>query len=146
MGFRFLRIHLCPSLRIWLTKVPPESRLKGKGLGKVDNLMMGKQALNRHQIPKVNLRSRWNRGRKKVDSSRADEKKECHKGSGDDESEHEYDDRVSLHANDDSELAGNLNNILRTNKGLDRRWKFWLWSERLNTRTWQGWKNSGKNQ
>ena len=32
--------------------------LKGRGLGKVDSLMMGKQALNRHQIQKVNLRSR----------------------------------------------------------------------------------------
>ena len=39
-------------------KNPPEPRLKGRGLGKVDNLMMGKQALNRHQIQKVNLRSR----------------------------------------------------------------------------------------
>ena len=28
----------------------------------------------------------------------------------------EYDDRVSLHTNDDSELAGNVNNILGTNK------------------------------
>ena len=35
-------------------------------------------------------------------------------GSGDDESEYEYDDRVSLHADDDhSELAGNT---LGTNK------------------------------
>ena len=31
------------------------------------------------------------------------------------ESEHEYD-RVSLHAEDDSELAGNLSNILGTSK------------------------------
>ena len=80
--------------------------------------MMGKQALYRHQIQEVNLRSRQGRERKnqkvKIDFSRAkaDERKECHKGSGDDESEHEYDDRVSLHADDDSELAGNLNNIL----------------------------------
>ena len=36
--------------------------------------------------------------------------------SGCDESEHECDDRVSLHADDDSELAGNLNNILGTSK------------------------------
>ena len=49
-------------------------------------------------------------------SAKADERKECHKGSGGDESEHEYHDRVSLHADDDSELAGNLNNILGTNK------------------------------
>ena len=32
------------------------------------------------------------------------------------ESEHEYDDRVSLNVDVDIELAGNLNNILRTNK------------------------------
>ena len=53
-----------------------------------------------------------------MDSSRAkaDERKEYHKWSGDDESEHEYEDRISLHADDDSELAGNLNNILATNK------------------------------
>ena len=34
-------------------------------------------------------------------------------------SEHEYDDRVSLHVDDDIELAGNLNNILGTNKESD---------------------------
>ena len=44
----------------------------------------------------------------------ADKRKGCQKGSGG-ESEHEYD-RVSLHAEDDSELAGNLNNILGTSK------------------------------
>ena len=42
-------------------------------------------------------------------------RKECQKGSGS-ESEHEYDDRVSLHADGDSELAGNINNNLGTNK------------------------------
>ena len=68
------------------------------------------------------MRSRQGRERKnqkvKVDFSRAkaDERKERHKGSGDEESEQEYDDRVSLHADDDSKLAGNLNNILGTNK------------------------------
>ena len=31
-------------------------------------------------------------------------------------SQHEYDDRVSLRADNDSELAGNLNNVLGTNK------------------------------
>ena len=64
------------------------------------------------------IRQRKKKQKVKIDSSRAkaDERKECHKGSGDDESEHEYDDRVSLHADDDSELAGNLNNILGTNK------------------------------
>ena len=68
------------------------------------------------------MRRRQGRERKnqkvKIDFSRAkaDERKERHKGSGDDESEQEYNDRVSLHADHDSELAGNLNNILGTNK------------------------------
>ena len=39
-------------------------------------------------------------------------RKECHKKSGVGESEHGYDDRDSLHGDDDIELAGNLNNIL----------------------------------
>ena len=43
------------------------------------------------------------------------ERKENQKQSGG-ESDHEYDDRVSPHANDDSELAGDPNNILGTNK------------------------------
>ena len=46
-------------------KIPPEQRLKGRDLGKLENLMMGEQALNRHQIQKVNLRSRYGRERKK---------------------------------------------------------------------------------
>ena len=52
----------------------------------------------------------------KINSSRAkaDERKECQKGSGG-ESEYQYD-RVSLHTEDDSELAGNLNNVLGTSK------------------------------
>ena len=64
------------------------------------------------------VRQRKKKQKIKINSSRAkaDERKECQKGSGGDESEHEYDDRVSLHADDDSELAGNLNNILGTNK------------------------------
>ena len=44
-----------------------------------------------------------------------DQKKEWLKESGG-ESEQQYGDRVSLHADDDSELEGNLNNILGTNK------------------------------
>ena len=52
-------------------------------------------------------------------------------------------DRVSLHADDDSKLAGNLNNILGTNKELeDEDSDSGL--ERLNTRTWQRWRNRGK--
>ena len=64
------------------------------------------------------VRQRKKKQRNKINSSRskADERKDCHKGSGGDESGHEYDDRVSLHANDDSELVGNLNEILGTNK------------------------------
>ena len=64
------------------------------------------------------VRQRKKKQKVKIDSSiaKADQRKECHKESGSDESEHEYDDRVSLHADDDSELAGNLNNILGTTK------------------------------
>ena len=53
----------------------------------------------------------------KINPSRpkADERKECQKESAG-ESDHEYDDRVSIHADDESELACNLNNILGTNK------------------------------
>ena len=53
----------------------------------------------------------------KINPSRpkADERKECQKESTG-ESDHEYDDRVSIHANDESELACNLNNFLGTNK------------------------------
>ena len=47
--------------------------------------------------------------------AKADERKESHKVSGG-ESEHEYDDRVSLHVDDDSKVAGNLNNTLGTSK------------------------------
>ena len=62
------------------------------------------------------IRQRKKKQKIKINSSRAkaDEGEECQKGSGG-ESEHEYD-RVSLHAEDDSELAGNLNNILGTSK------------------------------
>ena len=65
------------------------------------------------------IRQRKKKQKVKINSSRAkaDERKEFHKGSGDDESEHEYDD--SLHADDDNELAGKLNNILGTNKKLE---------------------------
>ena len=39
-------------------KVLHEPRLNGRGLGKVDKLMMGEQALNRRQIQTMNLESR----------------------------------------------------------------------------------------
>ena len=63
------------------------------------------------------VRQRMKTQKIKINSSRAktDERKECYIGSSS-ESKREYDDRVSLHADDDSELAGNLNNILVTNK------------------------------
>ena len=77
--------------------------------------MMRGQALNRHLIQKVSLGNRQDRERKKIkiNSSRAktDKRKEYQNGS-----EGEYDDRVSLHADDDAELAGNMNNALGTNK------------------------------
>ena len=64
------------------------------------------------------IRQRKKKQKIKINSlgAKIDERQECHKGSGNDKSEYEYDDKVSLHADDDSELAGNLNNILGTNK------------------------------
>ena len=63
----------------------------------------------------MSLGNRQDRERKKIkiNSSRAktDKRKECQNGS-----EGEYDDRVTLHADDDAELAGNMNNVLGTNK------------------------------
>ena len=55
----------------------------------------------------------------KINCSRTktDKRKECQKGSVG-EAEDEYDDWVSLHADDDSELAGNLNNYFRNQQGI----------------------------
>ena len=82
------------------------------------------------------IRQRKKKQKVNIDSSRAkaDERKECHKGSGDDDSEHEYDDKVSLHIDGDSELAGSLNNILGTNKESEDEDSNSR-SERPNTRT-----------
>ena len=57
-------------------------------------------------------------------------------------SEHEYDDTVSLHVDDDIELAGNLNNILGTNKESDD--EDYDWSEKFNSKTWKRWRNMEK--
>ena len=76
---------------------------------------MGKQAESELK-EQVRLRKIKQKNKINFPGVKAEENKECQKGSGSDESEHEYDDRVSLHADDDSELAGNLNNILGTNK------------------------------
>ena len=63
------------------------------------------------------LRQRMKNQKIKIHFSKAkaDERKKCQKGSGG-ESEHEYDDKVSLHEYGDTELAGNLNHIIQTNK------------------------------
>ena len=101
---------------------PSRAKAKGKRLRKGRQSDDGKASSEPSSDSEGELeeqiRQRKKKQKVKIDSSRAraDERKECHKGSGDDESEHEYDDRVSLHADDDSELAGNLNNILGTNK------------------------------
>ena len=103
-------------------KSPSRAKAKGKRLRKGRQSDDGKASSEPSSDSEGELeeqiRQRKKKQKVKIDSSRAkaDERKECHKGSGDDESEHEYDDRVSLHADDDSELAGNLNNILGTNK------------------------------
>ena len=101
---------------------PSRAKAKGKRLRKGRQSDDGKASSEPSSDSEGELeeqiRQRKKKQKVKIDSSRAraDERKECHKGSGDDESEHEYDDRVSLHADDDSELAGNLNNILGTTK------------------------------
>ena len=103
-------------------KGPSRAKAKGKRVRKDRQSDDGKASSESSSSSEGELeeqiRQRKKKQKVKIDSSRAkaDERKECHKGSGDDESEHEYDDRVSLHADDDSELAGNLNNILGTTK------------------------------
>ena len=60
------------------------------------------------------IKQRKKKQKIKINSSRAKagERKECHKGSSGDKSEHEYDDNVSSYADDDSGLTSNLNNNL----------------------------------
>ena len=60
-------------------------------------------------------RLRWERKNKKLRSIplRLTREKNAKKGSGGDS---EHDDRVSPHANDDNDLAGNLYNILESKK------------------------------
>ena len=57
---------------------------------------------------KEQVRQRKRKQKIKINSSRgmADKRNESQKQSSGDESEHEYNDRVSLHAHDDCELAG----------------------------------------
>ena len=101
-------------------KSPTRAKAKEKRLMKGRKSDDGKASSEPSSVSEGELeeqiRQRKKKQKVKIDSSRAkaDERKECHKGSGDDESEH--DDRVSLHADDDRELARNLNNILGTNK------------------------------
>ena len=70
--------------------------------------MMREQSLNRRQNQKVSSRNRYDRERKnrklRSREEREEERKECQKGSGS-EPEQEYNDRVSLHVDDDSELT-----------------------------------------
>ena len=81
--------------------------------------MMREQAPNRLQNEKVSFNSRRDRKRQ-IDSysAKVDDRKECQKCSGS-EIKPDNDDRISLHADDDSELTGNMNNFLRTNMELE---------------------------
>ena len=132
-------------------KSPSRAKTKGKRLKKGrqsdDGKASAEPSWDWEGEPKEQIRQRKTKQKIKIDFSRAkaDERKECHKVSVDDESEHEYDDRVSLHVDDDSELDGNLNNILGTNKESEEDSDS-LWSERLSKRTWQRWRNRVKNQ
>ena len=103
-------------------KSPSRAKAKGKrhrkGRQSDDGKASSEPSSDSEGETKEQIRPRKNKQKIKINSSRdnADERKECHKGSIDDESEHENDDRVSLHADDDSKSAGNLNKILGTNK------------------------------
>ena len=104
-------------------KSPSRAKAKGKRLRKGrqsddDEKASSEPSSDSESELEEQVRQRKKKQKIKINSSRAkaDERKECQKGSGGDESEHEYDDRVSLRADDDSELAGNLNNILGTSK------------------------------
>ena len=104
-------------------KSPSRAKAKGKMLRKGrqfddDEKASLESSSNSESELEEHVRQRKKKQKIKINSSRAkaNERKECQKGSGDDESEHKYDGRVSLHADDDSELPGNLNNILGTNK------------------------------
>ena len=91
------------------------SRAKAK-VGKVDNdeRASSEPSSDSESDLEEQVRQRKEKQKVKINSfiAKADEWKECQKGSGG-ESEHEYD-RVSLHA--ENELAGNLNNILGNSK------------------------------
>ena len=131
-------------------KSPSRAKAKGKrhrkGRQSDDGKASSEPSSDSEGEIKEQIRPRKKKQKIKINSSRdnADERKECHKGSVDDESEHENDDRVSLHADDDSEPAGNLNNILGTNKESEDKDSDSENLKGFNTRTWQRWKTRGK--
>ena len=102
-------------------KSPSRGKAKGKILrkgGQSDDERASSEPFSESENQlEEQVRRRMKKQKIKINSSRAktDERKECYIGLSS-ESKQEYDDRVSLHADDDSELAGNLNNILGTNK------------------------------
>ena len=110
-----MRIRLCPSKIV--EKSPSRAKSKGKRLRNCrrsdDERGSSKPSSESESELEEQVKQRKKKQNIRVNSSRtkADERKKCPKGSSD-ELEHEYDDRVSLHANDDSELADNLTNIL----------------------------------
>ena len=103
-------------------KSPSRTKAKGKRLRKGrqsdDGKASSESSSDSESELEEHVRQRKKKQKIKINSSRpkAAERKKCQKGSGGGELEKEYDDRVSLHADDDSELVGNLNNILGTNK------------------------------
>ena len=99
---------------------PTRAKAKGKRLRKGRQSDGERESFEPSSVPESELEEQVRQRKKKqknlINSSRvkAEERKECQKGSGG-ESEHKYDDWVSLHVDDDSELSGNLNNSLGTN-------------------------------
>ena len=102
-------------------KIPSRAKAKEKRLGKGrqsdDGRASSESSSDSESEPDGQVMQKKKK-KIKINSSRTktDKGKKCQKSSGGRESEHKCDDRVTLHANDDSELAGNLNNILETNK------------------------------
>ena len=91
-------------------KIPFRAKVKGKWLRKArqydDERASSESSSDSESELEEQVRQRKTK-KIKINCSRAkaEERKECQKGSDDEESEHKYDDRVSFHANGDSEMA-----------------------------------------
>ena len=113
-------------------KSPSRAKAKGKRLRKGkqfddDEKASSEPSSDSESEHEEQVGQRKKKTKIKINFSRAktDEKKECQKGLRGDESEYEYDHRVSPYADDYSKLAGSLNKILGTNKESEDENYFW---------------------